>query len=213
MNAICTATTVSGRRCKGRASQWPRGVDGDPQLCGRHLPVPLRETRDVGFAELEQRRVERMDARDPECWSWDPVIPFGRIADEFGWDPEDFARRLHSREEQALRIALAAWHDRRCAVCGFHDLHLVEDHDHDTGFIRGLLCRSCNGREPHCDGLFRKYRQRPPTQILSIHLRYWDPWSGWAQPRTISPSQLDNHPAYALAAKLGVRLQPESGGT
>ncbi|RRQ81725.1 hypothetical protein CQW44_30750 [Streptomyces griseofuscus] len=147
-----------------------------------------------------------MDARDPECWSWDPAIPLGRVADEFGWDLEDFTPRFHNRDEQALRIALAAWHGHRCAVCGFRDLRLLEDHDHDTGLTRGLLCRSCNGKEPHDNGLFRKYRERSPAQILGINLRYWDPWHGWAQPRAIDPNRLDNHPAYALAAKLGERL-------
>ncbi|MER6350697.1 endonuclease domain-containing protein [Streptomyces sp. NPDC001634] len=169
--------------------------------------MELREIRDAGFAELERRRAERLDAREPECWSWAPEIPLDRIADEYGWSADDFTPRFQERDEQALRIVFAAWHGRRCAVCGFHDRRLVDDHDHDTGLIRGLLCKSCNGREPHDDGLFRKYRERPPALILGIHLRYYDPWHGWAQPRAIDPNQLDNHPAYALAAKLGERLQ------
>lgn len=210
MTARCTAATTSGRPCKGRASDWPRGVDGDPQLCGTHLPVALREIRDTGFAEQERRRIERLDAREPVCWSWAPAIPLDRIADEYGWSADDFTPRFRERDEQALRIAFDAWHGRRCAVCGFRNLRLVEDHDHDTGLIRGLLCRSCNGREPHDDGLFRKYRERPPARILDIHLRYYDPWHGWAQPRAIDPNRLDNHPAYALAAKLGERLRPDS---
>lgn len=207
MNATCTGTTVSGRPCKGRVSRWPRGVDGDPQLCGRHLSRELAEKRDAGFVELERRRIERLDARDPACWAWDPAIPLDRVADEFGWDADDFTSRFHSRDEQALRIALAAWHGRQCAVCGFHDLRLIEDHDHDTGLIRGLLCRSCNGKEPHDNGLFGKYRERPPARILGIQMRYWDPIHGYAQPRDATPCQLDNHPAYSLAAKLGERLQ------
>ena len=211
MTTQCTATTTSGRPCRGRASDWPRGVDGDPQLCGTHLPVALREIRDAGFAELERRRIARLDAREPECWSWDPEIPLGRIADEYDWGADDFTPRFQERDEQALRIAFAAWHGHRCAVCGFHELRLVEDHDHDTGLIRGLLCRSCNGREPHDNGLFQKYRERPPALILGIHLRYYDPWHGWAQPRAIDPNRLDNHPAYALAARLGERLQQNDG--
>ncbi|MGW2048518.1 endonuclease domain-containing protein [Streptomyces sp. NPDC001858] len=209
MNSICTATTVSGCPCKAQASQWPQGVVGNPQLCGRHLPVDLREIRDVGFAELERRRAERLDARDPVCWSWAPEIPLDRIADEYGWSADDFTPRFRERDEQALRVALAAWHGRRCAVCGFHGLRLVDDHDHDTGLIRGLLCRSCNGREPPDDGLFRKYRDRPPAEILDIRLRYWDHFHGWAEPRAINPNRLDNHPAYALAARLGERLQQD----
>src|SRR5260221_3096041 len=33
-----------------------------------------------------------------------------------------------------------------CNLCGasFHDVRMVVDHDHDTGFVRGLLCDTCN---------------------------------------------------------------------
>lgn len=184
-SVLCTATTRSGRPCKAPSSRWPRGVDGNPQLCGRHLPLHLREIRDAGFDEAERRHHERLAARDPACWSWDAAVP---------------------ENCEDGRSAFRAWHAGRCAVCGYRDVGLVEDHDHETGLIRGLLCRSCNGREPHDDGLFRKYREQTPAQILGIHLRYWDPWNGYAQPRAANPNQLDNHPAYALAARLAKQL-------
>lgn len=154
--------------------------------------MALREIRDAGFAELERRHAERLAARDPACWSWGAMTPVGA-------DPD----------EQTLRRAFRDWHAGRCAVCGVSHMPLVDDHDHDTGLIRGLLCRSCNGREPHDDGLFRKYREKPPAQILGVYLRYWDPFRGWAEPRDTTPRSLDNHPAYALAAKLSARLQPD----
>ena len=186
MTVPCTATTKAGRPYKADASRWPRDVDGDPQLCGHHLPVALREIRDTGFAEEERRRMDRLDARTPACWTWEPAV-FGKREDD--------------------RDVLRAWHAGRCAVCGFPDNRLVVDHDHDTGLVRGLLCRSCNGLEPHDNGLFRKYREKSPAHILGIQLRYWDPFHGWAQPRAVDPNRLDNHPAYALAAKLGEQLQ------
>jgi hypothetical protein len=40
----------------------------------------------------------------------------------------------------------------RCGICGT-DESLVIDHDHRTGFVRGLLCRGCNnaeGQHNHC---------------------------------------------------------------
>lgn len=33
--------------------------------------------------------------------------------------------------------------DRVCAICG-RDSDLVGDHDHETGYSRGILCRNCN---------------------------------------------------------------------
>lgn len=39
--------------------------------------------------------------------------------------------------------ALYVWQDGRCALCGKKG-RLVEDHCHESGNIRGLLCRSCN---------------------------------------------------------------------
>lgn len=47
---------------------------------------------------------------------------------------------------------LRAWQRGRCAMCqvtDFFDNRLVEDHDHESGLVRGLLCRSCNTSEPH----------------------------------------------------------------
>jgi recombination endonuclease VII len=34
----------------------------------------------------------------------------------------------------------------RCAMCHQRKEYLLVDHDHDTGEIRGLICRSCNVR-------------------------------------------------------------------
>lgn len=117
--------------------------------------------------------MERLAAREPICWLWDTAIPDGHDDD---------------------RSAFRAWHSGRCAVCGYRDARLVDDHDHETGLIRGLLCRSCNGREPYDDGLFRKYRERPSAQILGIRLRYWDPFRGWALPRDTAPDSSTTTP-------------------
>lgn len=53
---------------------------------------------------------------------------------------------------------MRAWQDGRCALCGFRDRSLVEDHCHDTGLVRGYLCRSCNVTEGKSDYNFEQWR-------------------------------------------------------
>jgi Recombination endonuclease VII len=69
------------------------------------------------------------------------------------------------------------FHQGRCAVCN-SAAHLVLDHDHQTGLVRGDLCYRCNGYEGRCQGersAYGRYRARPPTSILNIQLRYFNP--------------------------------------
>ena len=80
----------------------------------------------------------------------------------------------------------------RCAVCAGTD-HLVVDHDHDTGLVRGLLCSGCNTSEGNKDRDSPElcaYRSHPPTAQLGIEIRYVKgrtqmPWP--ARPRRIRP--------------------------
>lgn len=96
---------------------------------------------------------------DPECWSW-PI-------------PDD-----PPRTEQGMYD----WQDGRCATCGARG-GLVIDHDHDTGLIRGLLCRSCNIVEGHSDGpLWQAYRRQNPATMLGLSELYVDPITGTSGP-------------------------------
>lgn len=60
--------------------------------------------------------------------------------------------RLRKRLRDSYGITLEEWlalraaSDGRCASCGEPpDAHgLVLDHDHETGALRGLICRACN---------------------------------------------------------------------
>jgi hypothetical protein len=214
VTVLCTGTTKARKPCKADASRWPEGVDGNPLLCGTHMPRHLAEIREAGFAAQEKRHAERLDARQPACWSWGPALSTEQILAEYeasGMDAaaaEEFLRRLRDGEASALSVAFALWHAGRCAVCGMPGQRLVKDHDHDSGIIRGLLCQRCNGSEPHDAGLFRRYRERSPAQILGIQLRYVDPIHGPAEPDNRRRRQLDDHPAYVLAPKLNARLNP-----
>ncbi|RPE39764.1 recombination endonuclease VII [Streptomyces sp. Ag109_O5-1] len=55
-----------------------------------------------------------------------------------------YKARLYGITEDQL-VALEAAHDGRCQICGeVPDDGLAVDHDHGTGHVRGLLCRTCN---------------------------------------------------------------------
>lgn len=95
-----------------------------------------------------------------------------------GWAvPADVAERARLAATHAERWGvLQEWQDTRCAVCGARE-SFVEDHDHGTGMVRGLLCRSCNGQEPGGGDRFVRYRARPPVAILGLAIRYTGIWA------------------------------------
>lgn len=100
----------------------------------------------------------------PVCWSW-PVPASREYADE-----------------QTAMWALQAWQAGRCAVCGGllagMGQRLVDDHDHETGLIRGLLCNPCNVSEGRGNSLtIQRYRERNPASILGIRVRYFNAWT------------------------------------
>ncbi len=77
----------------------------------------------------------------------------------------------------------ALFHQGRCAVCAVRGQHLVDDHCHASGQVRGLLCRSCNVREGRSgsDPLFVRYRRLHPAAILDVYEPYTgrDWLDGW----------------------------------
>lgn len=71
------------------------------------------------------------------------------------------------------RAALNQLQGGCCAVCRAEG-RLVADHDHDTGRLRGLICRSCNQREGRlrsgntCEGYedIHAYLANPPAACM-----------------------------------------------
>jgi len=63
-------------------------------------------------------------------------------------------RRRHKRLKETYGIGIGEYQDTlieqdfKCAICETHvdnlDYPLDVDHDHETGEVRGLLCRRCN---------------------------------------------------------------------
>ena len=86
-------------------------------------------------------------------------------------------------------VALEAWQEGRCALCGGEVplRWMVADHCHDTGWVRGLLCMGCNALEAHGPRRARDLQQGtalagylhlPPASILGLRVRYRD-IGGW----------------------------------
>jgi hypothetical protein len=143
----------------------------------------LRERTEREEAEIERRWPR---PTEPACWSW-PVTEADR------------------REGRLIQ-----WQQWRCANCGGVD-ELVCDHDHETGLVRGWLCRSCNGLEPGAfgDDPLVLYRQRNPATMLGVHEQYWSPFTRSAEAERYDRSQLspERSPAYVLAR----RFRPSAG--
>jgi hypothetical protein len=114
------------------------------------------------------------DQWNPACWDWAvPDLSHLRSID----DP--------TAREEAAENALRAWHAGRCGMCGFLRT-LFTDHDHQSGLVRRLLCRSCNnleGRQLSADEPLGRYRARCPAHLLSVGIRYFNQFTGqYAEP-------------------------------
>lgn len=71
-------------------------------------------------------------------------------------------RRLTRTEVEAVRVKLQVHQGNKCLLCGCSLKGKVRggpalDHCHDTGFIRGVLCMTCNGGEGKVKSLAVRY--------------------------------------------------------
>lgn len=80
-----------------------------------------RDRRNERLREWRQANPEAAKAKDLRA----------RLTRKYGLTPD---------EVEALAVA----QDHRCLLCGSNRRTLVVDHCHETGRVRGLLCRSCN---------------------------------------------------------------------
>lgn len=69
-----------------------------------------------------------------------------RISTAIKLNPSSYGSRYKLTREDVWRRLAAQ--DVRCAVCeaSLEVMQWIVDHDHDTGRVRGLLCRSCNAQ-------------------------------------------------------------------
>jgi hypothetical protein len=206
---LCSRKTRRGQPCQRLATSWVslKGVT-DPVACPTHTTVEER----TALKEAEERWWEDLTAEaqatrrsqpnpapvhtgpEPACWDWPLPVSFdtwvpgfevGPGNDQYTQEAADDLLRLCGDRERRSSFYLSEWQDGRCAIC-MRGGHLIDDHDHATGLIRGLLCRSCNTREglnQGSTGIFAAYRAKNPASILGLRIRYWDPFTGdYAQP-------------------------------
>ncbi|MFE7233882.1 endonuclease domain-containing protein [Streptomyces sp. NPDC057596] len=186
----CGRPTKKGTPCRRELHSWLEGLkvrraDG----CWRHMDPALREAAERR-KQQDEAAWQAYLAASPICWSWPIPTDLENWTYQQGEDineqlsPEALDMLMGNPESRADGI-LRGWQDGRCAICG-HRYSLVEDHDHVTGLTRGYLCRRCNiqeGVHRYGTNLFSRYRDRHPTKMLGLRIRYWDPFTGdYARP-------------------------------
>lgn len=86
-------------------------------------------------------------------------------------------RRLKSSEVSIVKKTLYDRQKGICPLCETKIPALVNaclDHDHDTGLIRAVLCRNCNGIEGKIKNLVRRARRgMEPKNYLGKVIMYW----------------------------------------
>lgn len=88
------------------------------------------------------------------------------------------SRRLKNTEIAPARDILLKKQDKVCPLClgkmGASSKQPVLDHDHNTGYIRDVLCRNCNGMEGKIFNLARRAKNKSTeTEWISRLLEYW----------------------------------------
>lgn len=101
------------------------------------------------------------------------------------------ARKLKQSELKEVRAALIKEQGGKCPICGgsllvVTEVNRVVDHNHDTGFIRGVLCRACNRAEGVIKGATITYAKagNNPYFMIQTLRRLADYWEKHQTPQT-----------------------------
>lgn len=75
-------------------------------------------------------------------------------------------RYSYGASRREARSVLTDWQGGRCAGCLLPRTSLLVDHDHDTDYVRGLLCHACNTREGHAETIaWPRYLEESPAML------------------------------------------------
>lgn len=87
-------------------------------------------------------------------------------------------RRLKASELIKVRVAIQAKQGNKCIVCARPFAGKVVgclDHNHETGYIRGVLCRACNRLEGQIKNRVAMAGAKANgVQILRAMAEYWE---------------------------------------
>lgn len=116
------------------------------------------------------------------------------VEGEFKWQHPlvaDVRARSHSQRKahraDAIRTLMAE-QGGVCAICR-SPRHLQLDHDHDSGLVRGILCRDCNGAHGAIvtkPTRWKRYTESPPARARWA----WVSTAGYVEQRRASRLQL-----------------------
>lgn len=97
------------------------------------------------------------------------VAEVAEVFADLGARARRVARRSFKWHRDEAWATLLREQDGKCALCEAPPADI--DHDHDTGFVRGLLCRRCNLHEGD-DGnaAFARYAANPPGRGRWVYL-------------------------------------------
>lgn len=110
--------------------------------------------------------------------------------------------RIKATQVAGVRQDFADKQGGRCGIClqPTPPASQVLDHDHTTGYIRGMLCRNCNGVEGKVKNLARRgQRMYDHLWFLRRLVAYWDQHDG------VTPEHGLIHPTHKTADEKRLR--------
>lgn len=86
-------------------------------------------------------------------------------------------RRITQKEIAEVKAKLLMEQDGLCALCTepfTEEINICLDHDHNTGYVRALLCRNCNAMEGKIYNCTRRAKRKMTViQWMERALAYW----------------------------------------